>query len=217
MSHIQTILPQISSLTAYDYQTISNPQTEALISSFLPEPPKFSSLEAPLFIHVSGIPGSGKTTYIDHNMRKNTVRIQFDAIMKQLPGYAESVQKEGLAKAFEKFEMPARVIGYELLDRALRRRCNIVFEHSLNPVHLDLYRYLNDNGYETNLVFMDCSPEEALQRVKERESRIGRHTPEDFIFGRYKTAQQLLPTFKDIAQSFTILSHPDAPAGHLSR
>lgn len=217
MSHIQTILPQISSLTAYDYQTISNPQTEALISSFLPEPPKFSSLEAPLFIHVSGIPGSGKTTYIDHNMRKNTVRIQFDAIMKQLPGYEESVQKEGLAKAFEKFEMPARVIGYELLDRALRQRCNIVFEHSLNPVHLDLYRYLNDNGYETNLVFMDCSPEEALQRVKERESRIGRHTPEDFIFGRYKTAQQLLPTFKDIAQSFTILSHPDAPAGHLSR
>lgn len=216
MSHIQTILPHISSLIDYDYETIATPAYEALIESFLPEPPKFSTLEAPLFIHVSGIPGSGKTTYIDHNPRKSSVRIQFDAIMKQLPQYDQAVRQEGLAKAFEKFEMPARVIGYELLKRALLRRCDIVFEHSLNPAHVDLYKYLNDVGYETNLVFMDCSPEEALQRVKERESRIGRHTPEDFISLRYKMAQQLLPTFKDIAKSFTILSHPDAPAGHLT-
>lgn len=202
MKHLTDIMPQINALVAYAYDEIKTDETDALINHFLSHG---QVGDTPLFIHVSGIPGAGKTTYIDANEQPGMVRIQFDLIMKHLKEYDKMVQEKGAAIAFSAFEMPARVIGYELLRQALAAHYNIIFEHSLNPIHTDLYHFLHANGYTTHLVFINCSVEVALNRVRERELIIGRHTPADFITQRFKLAQEYLPRFKELAHTCSLL------------
>ena len=202
MTDLVQMMPSIATLVAYDYTSLATPETEALITHFLQ---KGKTSDHASFTHVSGIPGAGKTTYIDAHEKPAMVRIQFDLIMNHLHGYEERVKLAGAAAAFAYYEMPARVIGYELLRRAITSHMDIIFEHSLNPVHLDLYDFLHQNGYQTHLIFIQCSIDVALARVQERELIIGRHTPADFITQRFALAQKYLPVFEQKAQRTTCL------------
>ena len=108
---------------------------ETIISNRLETSEKSNN---PIFIMIAGIPGSGKTTKANE-IRKGSVFIAFDSVMEEIKSYWIDEQKFGAAMAFANWEMPARIIGYELLHRAIENKANIVFENSgVHEGHLEL-------------------------------------------------------------------------------
>ena len=81
------------------------------------------SQDKPTFIHMLGIPGAGKTTYMNNNKEcfKDFLFLDFDMVMERLPEYREDVKKLGSVEAFEKWEIPSRIAGYEVLLQAIKK------------------------------------------------------------------------------------------------
>ena len=67
-------------------------------------------------------------------LANDAILVKFDDIMVSLVGYQQDREKfsqefgevEGLQKAFNNWEGIARIIGYELLERAIKSRRNII-------------------------------------------------------------------------------------------
>lgn len=153
--------------------------------------------EHPRFIHMCGIPGSGKSTYTKSwlsNCAGDFSLVQFDGIMEALPGYRQTLEVKGARQAFADFELPARCIGYRLLDELVRRRQNIFFDHSAaNRTHLRLLEALKLQGYRVEMHYLPCHPREAVKRISRRPAR---HTPEELIWERSALLEELLPLYK---------------------
>lgn len=196
------LIPTISTIIPSDYTEIQSPQTEALIDNYLADVP---SEEYPLIIHMSGIPGAGKSTFYQTHTWPHHVFIGFDTIMEQIPEYQADVQNFGPAAAFNKWEIPARIIGYELLRRAVSQHKNIFFDHgALNSGHIQLLRNLKNLGYETEMYFINCAPEVAYQRTLKREQLTLRHTPRTLIEQRQTLVQTCLSEYRKIMDTIYI-------------
>lgn len=117
--------------------------------------------ESPLFLNICGIPASGKSYWAEKWLSENgpCLHIAFDAIMEALSGYQAdySLDRE---KAFLRWELPARFLGYRLLLLGLRNGWPILFEHS-NALreHVDLYKKIKSLGYRIHMVCIDATPE----------------------------------------------------------
>lgn len=194
--NIKELMPSIAQLIAYEYDAIQNPAYDALIQSHV-APIKPAS--SPRFIQVSGIPGAGKSTFIAGHDFADFFIISFDKIMLSIPQYGADVQKHGLVQAFAAWEMPARVIGYEILKRAIEKKGNIVLEHSgTNPAHVELFKALPRMGYQTKVHFLLCNLDVALDRVKRREDFANRHISKEIIMQRFVLVQQYIQEYKKI-------------------
>ena len=197
MLKLTDLMPSVIKLIPYDYQAIKNTTFEQILNKAL----SFSAPQSrPCFIQVSGIPGSGKSTLCQRHAQGNQVMISFDAIMEQLPEYQKDIERCGNKAAFQKWEIPARVAGYELLRRAVSRKYNICLEHSgVNPAHLELLQNLKKYGFSTEVDFILCPLNLALSRIKEREAITRRHTPESQVRERFIAAKQYLSQYQQIA------------------
>ena len=101
---------------------------------------------------------------------KDYIFVSFDAIMEAHPQYQKDVKELGAIKAFQKWEIPARIAGYELLRRAVATKKNIFFDHSGAPkCHQNLLKDIKKHGYKTEMYYIYCSPELAVQRAQARE------------------------------------------------
>lgn len=161
--------------------------------------------KAPTMIHMCGIPGSGKTTYTSQFLSENQnySLVQFDTIMESLSGYQQDREAHGLAEAFRRWELPARAIGYHLLQALVDNERNIFFDHSAtNRQHLALIQAVRERGYVVEMHYIDCSPAEASLRVIEREQRIKRHTPPALIHERHEMLQELVPSYEGLVDRF---------------
>ncbi|MBE6449607.1 MAG: hypothetical protein E7013_02785 [Alphaproteobacteria bacterium] len=178
---------------AYPYERIMCDEYEALIDKIVDGA---SCSLKPSFIQVSGIPGAGKSTFCARNYSKDLL-VQFDTIMGQIPSYQHDCQRLGLVQSFSKWEMPARVIGYEVIRRLIAKKASFVLEHSgLNSAHLKLGDVLKNQGYETQMQFLFCDFDEACRRAKERELKIKRHTPVELIKQRCDLVLSYLEQYK---------------------
>ncbi len=165
--------------------------------------------DAPRLIHMCGIPGAGKTTYATDWLARNSafVSVQFDAVMAKLSGYQKDRVVLGLSESFKVWELPARAIGYHLFQSLIENRRNVLFDHSAtSKQHIDLINRVKNKGYTVEMHYLNCAPEEALRRVKEREKTIQRHTPESLIFERHELLPELLPEYKMIVDHFVCVS-----------
>lgn len=203
-------IPSLYTLIPYDYAVIKNSKYDSLLDNFLKDIP---AQKNPKLIQISGIPGAGKTTYCQKNKGENSVFISFDKIMESLPDYQKDVKEKGSFEAFKTWEIPARVLGYELLNRALTKKCDILLEHSgVNKAHVDLFKLLSSQGYETQVLFIECPVEKALIRVKNREKETHRYTPKELILTRaskieaYKKIYQTITKTQMITPSFEVES-----------
>lgn len=195
-------MPDLMSLIPYEYETIKREVYEDIIAGFLQS--KKPALSQKI-LQVSGIPSSGKSTFINRQNFSNDVCISFDAIMDKIPSYHEDIKKLGLAEAFKIWEMPARVIGYELLRRAIDLKLNIVLEHSgSNQAHLQLFKNIKKAGYKTEIVYLLCSPDKAGKRCLEREKIIQRHTPSELIHQRYNLLNEYMHKYTSVADSIKV-------------
>ena len=152
---------------------------------------------------VAGIPFSGKSAYIEQVLKAECsgfLYISFDDIMQRLSIYKELVKSHGSQAAFEQCELLARVVGYELLHRAVETKLSIVFEHSSTPSeHVELYRVIQGSfGYQVEMRVLDVSLETAAQRAKRFNGKRddNRHTPEHYLEERHKRLQKLLPEYE---------------------
>lgn len=170
---------------------------------------KSKSSNRPRLIHLCGIPGAGKTRYAKQWISQNCdfVCVQFDTVMEQLSGYCRDRSELGLAKAFQKWELPARAIGYHLFQSLVENRRNILFDHSAtSKSHIELIQNVKNMGYHIELHYLSCSPDEAIRRVQQREKIIQRHTPEKLIHERYSALPELLPVYESLVDVFVSVS-----------
>jgi predicted kinase len=152
----------------------------------------------PRLVHLCGIPGSGKSTYAGLYINQNTsfCRVQFDGVMEGLKGYQNDKIELGLIKAFNLWELPARAIGYHLFQALMEGRRNVLFDHSASSAdHLTIIDLTKTKGYEVEMHRLNCSPEEAAERVRIREQIIQRYTPEKLIWDRDKLLSELVPLY----------------------
>ncbi|MBQ8870726.1 MAG: zeta toxin family protein [Alphaproteobacteria bacterium] len=127
ISGIDEVVPYTYDDEQYTYQQYFNP----IIEKVLNEAP---SSDKPKLIHMLGIPSAGKTTFYKNyqNEFKDYVLIGFDLIMEKVPQYHSDREEIGKMEAFKKWELPARIAGYELLRQAIAEKKNIFFHMHKN-------------------------------------------------------------------------------------
>lgn len=195
--NIYQLMPAVSELIPYDYAKIRCAEYDRLIAYYLSTMPR---QRQPMFAQIGGIPGSGKSTFCQRFYPQKV--LSFDAIMESIPAYQQDLYLLGNAAAFKKWELPARIIGYEILSRAVSERRNIIMEHSgVNPAHVQLFEHLKKLGYTTQMYFILCALPVAVERTQEREKITHRHTPQAMIEQRFGLVNDYLPQYQKIADS----------------
>lgn len=180
----------------YLYEKIACPEYEQLLKIFLIG---HSTSQHPKLIHMSGIPGSGKSTFYQNHNWGDTLMLDFDKVMEALSGYQHDLKTLGSAAAFKNWEIPARVIGYELLCRAINKSLNIFFDHGgIDQTHIDLMNNIKNYGYQTEMYHISCDFEVAYQRTVSRESITHRHTPRELIAHRAERIESCLAQYRQI-------------------
>ena len=148
---------------------------------------------APLLINLCGIPGAGKSTLLRQLRNRpeyaGFLPLAFDELMEQLPEYRAESDPE---RAFRRGEAPARALGYALLEQAVARRLNLLFEHSSAcPEHVALFRALRqlpERPYRIRMLYLACPPELARRRIAGR----ARFVPPELIRQRHAVLTDLI-------------------------
>ncbi|MBR1778103.1 MAG: zeta toxin family protein [Alphaproteobacteria bacterium] len=162
-----------------------------------------AAVDNPYLINVCGLPASGKTYLCKRfkNAHTEMLYISFDALMEDLPTYLKDHLKDR-KKSFERWEIPARFVGYQLLKQAVKNKLPILFEHSnATPYHIDLYEKIKQTGYTVDIRYINAGPALVLPRLEKRE----RYFPAERTRERASILQELLPSFEKTATYFSIL------------
>lgn len=196
---LKTLMPSLPELISADYQAVKSKESEELIASLLCG---LTPVKNPELRQISGIPGSGKSTFCAAHLPQNFLFLSFDKIMTSLKGYQRLLKEKGAVVAYNQYEMPARIIGYELLRRAIRKKINIMFEHSgTNHAHLELFKHLPKKGYKTSVEFIMCNTDLAIQRAKKRVTEQKRYVPENLILERAARFKDYIAAYQKVATS----------------
>ena len=199
---LSNLLPAVGLLIPYEYKDIQTPQYDKIIASYLQ---KAHPSASPRFVQIGGIPGAGKSTFCKTSHWDKRLYISFDKIMESIPEYWKDIYRLGSIKTFAKWEMPARIIGYEVLRRAIEKKADIYLEHSgVNDAHVELMKNLHKLGYQTEICFILCDIDEACRRATEREKITHRHTSRDMILQRGALVNRYLETYKPLVDELSI-------------
>jgi len=204
MLTIKDLIPNISEVVPYTFEEhkSSLQAFENVLERMLSSIP---SQKKPEIVHMLGIPGSGKSTYYRQHRADfaSYLLLDFDRIMEAMDGYQKDIQTIGNVEAFNKWQIPARVAGYELLKRAIEAKKNIFFDHGGTPMcHRELLANVKLYGYTTKMVCVPCEVDVALQRVKARELITHRHTPPQMIIDRSVLIEKNLPFYQNLVDVF---------------
>ena len=195
---IYDLMPSVKDLIPYDYSHIVCDEYDKVISNFL-----LCCHKGNCFTQISGAPGAGKTVFCKKLADDNF--LSFDKIMENLPDYQSDLQKYGSKQAFANNEISARIIGYEILRRAIEEKYSFVLEHSgVNPAHLELMTNLKKLNYITKVDFVICDLPILLKRVKQRELLTHRHTPQSMIEQRFLLVEEYIEKYKNIADKVNV-------------
>lgn len=157
----------------------------------------------PYLINICGLPASGKTFLCRKfkEKHKEILYISFDALMEELPAYLNDRLKDRKT-SFERWELPARFIGYQLLKQAVKHKLPILFEHSnATPDHIELYEKIKRAGYTVDILYIAADPELILPRLELRE----RYFSPERARERALILRELLPELERTATHFSVL------------
>lgn len=167
--------------------------------------------EKPYFIHMLGVPGSGKSTvakeiYQMLEWRKPTL-VGFDRIMESIPEYHQEPDR---VRAFSSFELSARAGGYILIKELLGKRSDIFLDHG-GPLasHVELLRFARANGYATAVVKVSVSNETAKKRIQARQLVEGRHTPLSYVDERCQIIEELTEGYRSATDHYFEIMNED--------
>jgi len=184
-------------------------EVDGLVASALPR-------AKPVFLHMLGIPGSGKTSFVEvlvpELAKRPPVVVGFDRLMAVIPEYRDAMNRE---EAFNHYELPARAAGYFLLNELLVKRADILLDHGGSfPEHIDMLKYARDElGYRLIIVRMLTNAGTAKKRIEVRQDSEGRHTPVNYVDEREKIIGGLLKSYKNLTDYyFEILNEAEFEA-----
>ena len=204
---LKNLMPDIYTLIPEEYSSLRCREYDRMIDLYMA---RAVPSEHPRFIQIGGIPGAGKSTFCADRHWNSRLFISFDAIMENIPAYHTDIYRLGRAGSFKKWEIPARIIGYELLRRAVEIRADIYMEHSgVNKPHVQLIENLKKYGYQTEIHFLLCSLAVAKARAEARERMTGRHTPPALIAERYNLVDTYLQTYAAKVDSLYVYNTTD--------
>lgn len=194
--------PSVEILAA-QYSAQKNHALQELCNDWMYSLKEIPAQEKPMLFHTLGFPGSGKSTLLEycHEHEKlfpeNSFFLGFDRIMESCEAYQNDHAEFGSEEAFNRWEIPARALGYELLQEALRRKIHIVFEHSgARKDHVDMLRTAKEYyGYEIVMLDVVCDVEKAVQRMTARV----RFLPTNYVSDRKKAIDELRPLYSGVA------------------
>lgn len=196
------IIPDIMDTIPFTYQKIKSPEYDNIIQQFLKEA-KVSN--CPKIINMGGIPGAGKSTFYHNNKWLPHVLVDFDNIMENLPSYQKDINTIGNTESFKKWEITARIIGYEILRQAIEMRCNIFFDNGgLFSTYANLLSNIKKYNYSTEMHFINCDIETAFKRTAKREELLHRHTPRETIENRNQVVSDFISKYKNIIDNLYI-------------
>ena len=196
-------MPSVGTLITQSYDSLKTLEFDGLIQEYLQDAP---TAEHPTLLQISGIPGAGKTTFAKQPLFESYLYLNFDFVMEMIPAYNQMLFSKGSEVAFAHWEMPARIIGYQILLEAIKKKVNILLDHSgTNPAHIELFKKVKELRYTTELIFLLCDREVAYQRTQERTLRTHRFTPRHLIDERADLALSFLEKYKKIADKITVL------------
>lgn len=161
--------------------------------------------EKPVLYATCGIPGAGKSTFVDQKLESgefptNAYILNPDRVMVTLPEYQTDCQSLGAQEAYQKWELPARELAYDMADRVSKTRGNIIKDMGCaNPLSLELVKKLKSKGYRILMYHIDCDLNEAFRRIDQRDFQISREAVEL----RYQLLNDLLPEYQALADEFT--------------
>jgi len=169
---------------------------DAWLAGFAPSP-------VPHIVHTLGFVGSGKSTVKKQFLAENAhyMPLGFDAVMESFAEYRHDFDTLGAQAAFERWELPARALGYEILGAAIDRHLNIMFENSgTRADHVALLARLKGMGWRVTILDTLCDPRIALQRARARPE--ARWFPDSYVFERKAAIDALKPLYREIADEW---------------
>ncbi|MGB1077000.1 MAG: AAA family ATPase [Bdellovibrionales bacterium] len=152
-----------------------------------------------------GIPASGKTTYVQSqikagNFPQNAFILNPDLVMENLPEYQKDEKELGAEKAFLKWEIPSRTLAYKLFHKAKDLKKTIIVDMGCaRDENRQMLMSLKEAGYKVLMTHVKCDIDTAIERTSKRE----RFTPADMIYKRANTLEALIPQYKVLAEEFT--------------
>ena len=158
-----------------------------------------------ILFNISGLPASGKTYYARQMAAAHAdfFHLAFDDIMESLSFYKDEARRNR-EEAFRRWEIPARVIGYDWLEECLKRGLALVFEHGNTvPRHVAMYRMSRHTyGYTVHIHYIESGPETVKPRLARRE----RYFPLSEIDRRWALGQRLRPAYEAVADVFEVVT-----------
>ena len=174
--------------------------------------------EKPVFVHMLGVPGAGKTTFATSIHRelssiapRRPLYVGFDELMSAIPDYVAAPDR---VNAFAAYELPAREAGYALLSAALIERGSVLFDHGgAVPEHVRIVVFASTElGYKTCVVYVRCDASEAKRRIVERTRLEGRHTSLDYVDERAAVTERLIPQYVAAVDGFFVIQNSTVQA-----
>lgn len=158
----------------------------------------------PFLLHMGGVPGSGKTYALERMDLSGVILIQFDGIMEKFSLYKQAIEKADknnkneLVEIFETWEMPARVIAWELAGRALKGKYPLAIDSAgHSKEQYSLLTNMQKQGTKVGMYHIHISIEDALKRAHQRMLKTGRPIPKGMIEKRYALLEKLTPEYAE--------------------
>jgi predicted ABC-type ATPase len=168
----------------------------------------------PTIYAVAGAPASGKTTFVKAYLNRgvfspNPFKHDCDEVMEALEEYQNDLKVYGSAYAFEKWEIIAREKAHQLLEEAVLKRRDIIYDRSCTlPDSLVFIRNLvEEQNYRLKMYTLHITEEEALRRARKREVETGRHIPEKIVKERLRRMSLLWPDYLALAEEAFLIDH----------
>jgi predicted kinase len=115
-------------------------------------------------VFLLGPPNSGKTTYINRNIKGTHIIIDASEIYKQL--------NKGSSNGFtKKLVEDVNYIGTEILRKAISQKKSFVIEFQLDQYEyiIKIVNRLKKIGYKVSGLHLDCTKDEAMKRALKRD------------------------------------------------
>ncbi len=211
---ISTPNPEPLELTVISERTMDPATAARLRLQFLPK--DLTPQDQPIVYAMAGIPGSGKSVYVDAaiergELPRNAYLLDPDRVMMAMPEYIDDISMMGAASAFRHWEIPARLLAYDMAQEAAEKRYHIIQDMgSVRRENLDRLSQFKQRGYRIQMTYVFCPVDEALRRL---QTRAGRYTAAAMVKERAASLNLLLPAYVDLCDSFRVLdnSDPDHP------
>lgn len=184
-----------------------------ILARALAEAEAYPGRDTPYWIQVMGIPGAGKTLFVEALAKRLSYRAPYalaanDVFLVQLPAYQAMADK---ALAFETHDGTARAIAFSVFKELTKRRADVIYEHStVYPAVRDLVKYVKHEGYALFLVRITVPLAVAKKRARAREREIGRHVPEYVIEERVPLVEERWAELTPIAHDYVQIENDES-------